>query len=274
MPITHSYLVVSLFLQQIEDSISASQSSIHSIVASLPHTLEAFYEKTLSQAHDQATLRKLLHIIVSAKSHLSLAELNIALHIDSSTTDCKSVDRNCEPSLGMESYTKNLCVSFVRIFRAYLKFARLPGPSDSKGIHRPAIYNRIHPTIGVETLTGIIRVEYSPSAKLYLLPLLCRIRSAVVKLFEKGKWKASPRLSRFLKDHTFLSYASRHWSTHYRAASLSSTHLPTSAARELRRKKDPASEHGTKSTGAPSVVPARRITRKSAAQRHLILFPY
>ena len=51
----------------------------------------------------------------------------------------------------------------------------------------------------------------------------------------KGKWKASPRLSRYLKDHEFLDYASRHWTTHFTAASPSATDPLTFSARELCR---------------------------------------
>lgn len=92
-----TFLWVSLILEQIEDSMSASHSSIETIISSVPHTLDALYEKTLSQAEDQITLRKLLHIIVGATAYLSLAEINIALHIDSSIANYDSLKRQCEP---------------------------------------------------------------------------------------------------------------------------------------------------------------------------------
>ena len=117
-----TFLWVSLILQQIEDSMSASQASIETIISSAPRTLNALYEKILSQAEDQVRLRKLLHIIVGAKAYLSLAEINIALHIDSSNLDYTSLKRQCEPSLGMENFIKSLCGPFVRISssRVYL----------------------------------------------------------------------------------------------------------------------------------------------------------
>lgn len=56
-----------------------------------------------------------------------------------------------------------------------------------------------------------------------------------VKLSGNGRWRASPRLSHFLKDHEFLDYASRHWTTHFKAASPAANDSLTKSARDLCR---------------------------------------
>lgn len=226
-----TFLWVSLILQQIEDSMSASHSSVETIISSIPRTLDELYEKILSQAKDQVTLRKLLHIIVSASAYLSLAEINIALHIDSSTTDYTSLKHQCQPSPGIESYVKRLCGSFVRISRSSVYLVHqtakefLVQHHRSEGIISSGWKHSLAP---MESNMIIAR-----SCIWYIL--LSEFDVPWVRLSDKGRWKASPRLSRFLKDHDFLDYASRHWTTHFNAASPSADDSLTNGARNLCR---------------------------------------
>lgn len=226
-----TFLWVSLILQQIEDSMSASQASIENIISSVPRTLDALYEKILSQAEDQVRLRKLLHIIVGAKAYLSLAEINIALHIDSTTMDYKSLRRQCEPSLGMENFLKSLCGPFVRIAGTHVFLVHQTAKEFLVQQQNP---ERIISLGWKNSLTPIeSNLIIAQSCIWYIL--LSEFDIPWIRLSDKGKWTASPRLGRYLREHKFLDYASRHWTTHFTAASLSATDPLTASARELCR---------------------------------------
>lgn len=227
-----TFLWVSLILQQIEDSMSASQASVEAIISSVPRTLDALYEKMLSQAEDQVRLRKLLHIIVGAKAYLSLAEINIALHIDSSNAGYNSLKRQCEPSPGMEIFIKSLCGPFVRISSSHVYLVHqtakeflVQQQQRSEGIISSGWKHSLAP---IES-----NLILAQSCIWYIL--LSEFDFPWIRLSDKGKWKASPRLSRYLKDHEFLDYASRHWTTHFTAASPSADDPLTASARELCR---------------------------------------
>lgn len=230
-----TFLWVSLILQQIEDSISASQSSLEAILSLAPPSLDDLYEKILSESRDQVTLRKLLHIIVSAKTYLSLTELNTALHIDSSDSDYKSLQRRCQPSMGMESYIKHLCGSFVRISQSYVHL-----------VHQTAKDFLIQQQIPNETTSSAWKHSLAPTESNVILArsciwyiLLAEFDITWVKLSDKGRWTASPRLGRFLKDHDFLDYSSRYWTTHFRAVPASADDVLINSARELCRTETP-----------------------------------
>lgn len=230
-----TFLWVSLILQQIENSMSASEASVEAIISSVPRTLDALYEKILSEAEDQDRLRKLLHIIVGAKAYLSLAELNIALHIDSSNADYTSLRRQCEPSAGMENFIKSLCGPFVRISSSHVYLVHQTAKEFLVQQQKPT---GITPSGWKHSLPPVeSNLILAQSCIWYLL--LSEFSIPWVRLSESGKWKASPKLSRYLKDHDFLAFASRHWTSHFASASPPSHHPLTALARELIRTTTP-----------------------------------
>ncbi|KAI9888001.1 MAG: hypothetical protein M1823_000122 [Watsoniomyces obsoletus] len=109
-----TFLWVSLILEMIQDSVRTSEAVLNSLITSIPPSLDAVYEKILSQSAKNDDVRKVLCIILAATRPLTLEEMNVAFCLETSLPP----DQQADQDLGLETSIKStllaLCGPFLR----------------------------------------------------------------------------------------------------------------------------------------------------------------
>ena len=203
-----TFLWVSLILEMIEKSAKVSRKALDDIISAIPSTLDAVYDKILSQSTDISDARKILNIVVAAARPLSLEEINVAFTIMPS--DHSYEDLSLEPSIG--STVKNICGLFIKIIdnKVYL-------------VHQTAKEFLVRPSNEVVFSLGPWKYSLDPVESNHALAEICA-SYLLFSVFEidpliiGGGEKIQEKVERYTTEHVFLDYAAKHWATHFREA--------------------------------------------------------
>ncbi|KUJ15374.1 uncharacterized protein LY89DRAFT_719937 [Mollisia scopiformis] len=109
-----TYLWLHLIFEAILKSLGAtSAKGLAKIIKQLPESVDEAYDKILAKASDPQVCRKLLHIILAAREPLSIAQVNVALHVDESATCVEDLDLEADEYF--EKTVRGLCGFFVSV---------------------------------------------------------------------------------------------------------------------------------------------------------------
>jgi hypothetical protein len=107
-----------LWLHLIGDEIrktsgSTSAKELGKLVSSLPKSVDEAYDKILNRARDFALCRRLLHLVLAARRPLTIAEVNVAFHVNESM--CSIPDLDLEADARFKERIRDLCGLFITI---------------------------------------------------------------------------------------------------------------------------------------------------------------
>ncbi|VUC32840.1 unnamed protein product [Clonostachys rosea] len=227
-----TYLWVYLTLEWIECEINnkINKREIRKVISSLPRTVEEAYENILAKTRRPKEAKKLLHMIVAAARPLTLAEIDLALHIRQDHTSYEHLEQ--EQHLKEErvsSYLRDLCGLFVNVIeskvyllhqtaRDFLISGNGSGPQEDDSGPRDDRSRR-----NENQFTWRNSLRPSDSHR-----ILCQICIWHL-LFTKFETDSLPedlaehlgeRVSGYLRDNVFLEYSARNWAAHFRESGI------------------------------------------------------
>lgn len=108
-----TYLWVYLAIEWIESEMMINKNQLEEIALTVPQTVDQAYEKILVQSRNPREARKLLHIVVAATQPLTLAEMDLAMALQSPLGHGVDWDLKREERFG--NYIRDLCGLFINI---------------------------------------------------------------------------------------------------------------------------------------------------------------
>lgn len=109
-----TYLWLHLIFEAILKSVGASSpKALAKIIGQLPESVDEAYDKILARATNLEQCRKLLHLILAAQEPLTLAQMNVALHVDEGARSVADLDLEDEEHF--EKTVRGLCGLFVSV---------------------------------------------------------------------------------------------------------------------------------------------------------------
>ncbi|RPA93500.1 hypothetical protein L873DRAFT_1815655 [Choiromyces venosus 120613-1] len=200
-----TFLWVSLVLGILKDSEEDSREEFINIVTTAPRDLAELYTKILDKSTKPDKARRILNIVVAAARPLTLQEMNVAFKIKrehNSITDLGDLPE------GFERTVKNLCGLFVRVIdsKIYLvhQTAReflIKGSSSGHGNWQYTLCPRDSNFIMTDICISYLSLEEFASDPLVL--------ADTDSIREES-------LDNYLQKYSFLDYAARHWTDHFR----------------------------------------------------------
>ncbi|TEY39703.1 hypothetical protein BOTCAL_0453g00070 [Botryotinia calthae] len=122
LKITHrTYLWVYLVFDYLKSHIfKKTATGVDSAIKDLPASVNEAYEKILSKSQNNQMVRKALCIVLAAHRPLTLAEMNIALNIDTESRPREYLD--LEPVEEFKTTLRNWCGLFISIHQSKVYF--------------------------------------------------------------------------------------------------------------------------------------------------------
>ncbi|RPA99854.1 hypothetical protein L873DRAFT_1827825 [Choiromyces venosus 120613-1] len=199
-----TFLWVSLVLGILKDCVDPSREEFANIVTTTPRDLAELYTKILDKSTNPDKARRILNIVVAAARPLTLREMNVAFKIERRHNSIKDLE---ELPQGFEKTVKNLCGLFVRVIdskiylvhqtaREFLIKGSSPGHGNWQYTLCPGDSNFIMTDICISYLS----LEQFASDPLVL----------------GDTYRKKESLDSYLEKYTFLDYAARHWTYHFR----------------------------------------------------------
>ncbi|KAJ5711408.1 hypothetical protein N7488_005564 [Penicillium malachiteum] len=196
-----TYLWLKLIFEFIQDELSLKAKTIRQITGLIPDSLKETYNAIWNKSTDTKRTRKLLLIIVSATSPMTLREMRIALAIERSSRSYDDLDMEKESTFA--TVVRNLCGLFINIVddhiylihqtaKEFLLSEKTPKPDSWK--------HSLDPVEGHLVMAEIC-VVYLSFAE-----------------FEGTRRKIDLELNEFLNTHELLWYAATCWHAHVREA--------------------------------------------------------
>ena len=133
--------------------------------------------------------------------------------------------------MAMEDFVLNLCGSFIRVFESRVYF-----------IHQTAKEFLVKSADSAADPRYRWKSSFEASLSHLILAQSCVwylcfdvFDEPWLKLSAEGRWKASPKLGKFLKRHYFLDYAAKYWVKHFNICKVNEKDSLAVRARELCR---------------------------------------
>ena len=225
-----TYLWVSLIFPELQKAAGLAKSKLLQIIKSVPKTVDEAYERILNQSSDTTQARKLLHIVVAAKRPLNLAEMNIALSIEETSSSIE--DLELEPESSFQTTVRELCGLFVTIrdSKFYLihqtakEFLISDQPSDRGGDDAGGKQWRhsLEPAESNNVLAKIC-MSYLMFAVFETHPLVLDHNNSQSEEDSQESCiseeeEPEDETMKYCKEHQLLEYAANHWFSHLREA--------------------------------------------------------
>ncbi|KAI0428576.1 hypothetical protein F5Y09DRAFT_312761 [Xylaria sp. FL1042] len=205
-----TYLWVYLVFDYLEkEHFKKTTKGIDSTIATLPKNVYQAYEKILSKSKEEdPTVRKALSIILVASRPLTIAEMNVALNVD--TTSKSIYDLDLEENEDFKSRLRSLCGLFVSIHHEKVYFLHQTAREFLLAVSPPAPI----PPGG--------RWQYSITTRdaHRVLAATCVIYLDFLNSDETPK-NESWGTGQYFNSYTFLNYSVRNWCAHFREARIS-----------------------------------------------------
>lgn len=208
-----TYLWLHLILDQIRNSDNAgNEKAMRKEIQTLPQSVSKAYEAILAKSKDKNLASKLLHIIVGAKTALTLQELNVALSIEN---DCRCYkDLELESASAFELRFKSICGLFVYTDRSKVFL-----------IHQTAKEFLIWNQEVSESPTGMWEHSLKPEESNSLLAGICisllMFDDLEMDPLSKGGLDdrvTTVRYEQYCATHVLLKYAAQFWATHLKSS--------------------------------------------------------
>ena len=208
-----TYLWLHLILDQIRNSDNAgNKKAILKEIQTIPQSVSKAYEAILGKSKDKKLASKLLHIIVGAKTALTLQELNLAMSIDNDSR-CYQ-DLELEGATAFELRIKNMCGLFVYTDQSKVFL-----------IHQTAKEFLEWNQEVSEPPTGMWEHSLKPEESNSLLAGIC-IRLLMFDDFETDPLSdgrlddhvTTVQYEQYCETHVFLKYAAEFWTEHLKSS--------------------------------------------------------
>ncbi|MCJ1229232.1 hypothetical protein MMC12_005897 [Toensbergia leucococca] len=108
-----TYLWVSLIFPELDKNAGLARGKLLQVIETLPKSIDEAYQRILVQSSDLNEAKKLLHIVVAATRPLALAEMNIALSIETHSGSIEDLD--LEPEAAFKVRLREICGLFITI---------------------------------------------------------------------------------------------------------------------------------------------------------------
>lgn len=203
-----TYLWVHLIFDDIKNSILNTPGNIRSMVRQLPKTVDDAYDKILSKSRDASLAKKLLSIIVAAKTPLSLREMALALAI-------RSVHRSFDdlelvPEARFKQDIRELCGLFVIVVDSKIYLLHQTAREFLVSPLSPGL-----PPAGVSSTSSQWRSQFDLEECNCILAEICMWRLSFSDFDSAGLRKVGERVP-YIAMRTLLGYAAQYWGDHYR----------------------------------------------------------
>jgi hypothetical protein len=214
LKITHrTYLWVYLVFDYLKSHIfKKTTTGVDSAIKNLPVSVNEAYEKILSKSQNNQMVRKALCIVLAANRPLTLAEMNIAVNIDTIPRCIEDLDLETEEDF--KKTLRNWCGLFISIHHNKVYFLHQTAREFLlSGLPSPV-------TIQTEGLPwqGSISIHESHSVLAEsCVQYLNFFNSETVVLPDEDK-NTSPHMDREI----FLDYSAKNWGSHFHEARISS----------------------------------------------------
>ena len=228
-----TYLWLHLILNVIQKSLDSTKTSLERLIHKIPHTVEDAYEKILARINGSDLARQartLLHIIVAAERPLSILELNIALAVEDKLYRGEAYqsfeDLDVQPEGPFRERIRNCCGLFVSIIdsKVYL-------------LHQTAKEFLVSERVGDISKPNVWQHSLKPAESNSILVKVCisyllleefegevEVRNEPLNHHPPDDWVFERMADAFKVDagvprlEGLLSYAGRHWPSHFRKA--------------------------------------------------------
>jgi ankyrin repeat protein len=210
-----TYLWVYLMLKEVEKSLESTERKFTQLVKALPRSVEEVYQKILNRATDPAQAKRVLRLVLAAERPLSWKEMNTALAILDMKEKGEKCDLECDLELdSREAFVKkieNLCGLFVTVVDG--KIYLIHQTAKEFLVKNSGDPNSWSPSCWKHTFTPeASHLEVSRACIWYLQldflqPDHEDFEDFALRLYYQH-----------MEDDTFLPYASKNWTLHYRQA--------------------------------------------------------
>jgi hypothetical protein len=210
-----TYLWVYLILKEVENSLESTERKFAQLVKAIPRSVDQAYEKILKRARDSIQARRVLHLILAAERPLTWKEMNTALAI----LDMKEKGEKCASECDLEldereafrKKIENLCGLFVTVVdgRIYL----IHQTAKEFLVNNSGDSNSWSPSCWKQTFTPEVSHLELSRACMWYLQLVFLQRDC-----EDFREYCRRLYYQHVKDYTFLLYATKNWTLHYRQA--------------------------------------------------------
>lgn len=200
-----TYLWLHLILDQIRNSNNASnEKAIRKEIQTIPQSVSKAYEAILGKTKDKGLASKMLHIIVGAKTALTLQELNVAMSVEEDSRWYK--DLELENATAFELRIKSICGLFIYTDQSKVFL-----------IHQTAKEFLQWNQEVSEPPTGMWKHSLKPEESNSLLAGIC-VRFLMFDDFETDP--ALPRDNQYCGKRVFLVYAAMFWAEHLKSSPI------------------------------------------------------
>ncbi|KAK4118435.1 purine and uridine phosphorylase, partial [Parathielavia appendiculata] len=220
-----TYLWVYLTLSLVESDENITKGKIRQTTSLLPRSVDEAYEKILSASRDPDEARRALHIIVAAKTPLTLGEMNFALTLRSSHRSYHDVDLTSDG--WFRERLRDICGLFVTVINSKIYL-----------LHQTAKEFLVKPDREEERILKL-RWKHSldPSESHRILGEICLWNLQFPELHKHmdiGFWD----IRDCVRHYQFLEYSTVAWASHLLAQDVKIDKLLIEAILDLYRRCD------------------------------------
>ncbi|KAL6408559.1 hypothetical protein AUP68_08419 [Ilyonectria robusta] len=224
-----TFLWVSVVLDILRQSTDASLEGFERIIESMPSELDGVYETILNKTTDPEKQKRILGVLIACRRPLTLAEINIALGVQISSSDrdqsWNSVKRQLQWDMGRT--LKAVCGPFLRIANGTVYL-----------VHQTAKEFLVQSSLTQVHMLGSWKHSLRISQSHRLLAEIC-CHYLQLDIFS-SRDGGIPRLDtgdigvyQPLSPDAFLDYASKFWGYHFRMGDITKTSALIAQASQL-----------------------------------------
>ena len=208
-----TYLWVYLVFDYLKSQdFKKTRKGIEFPITTLPESVNQAFEKILSKSKNDQMVRKALCIVLAAAQPLTLAEMNIAINIDDSSSSMEDLDLETEEDF--KRTLRSWCGLFISIYHGKVYFLH----QTAREFLLPELSPPTIPSSqGLKWQHSLsIRRAHLVLAESCIFYLEFLNSEDVVLFYENGE------TSQHTDTHVFLDYSATNWAAHFREASVNS----------------------------------------------------
>jgi ankyrin repeat protein len=229
-----TYLWLSLIMDEIRTSHRrANRREIERLVSELPRSVMDAYDSILSKSRDKQLARELLHIILAAKTPLSLEEMGVATALAGDLTYNSYDDIGLESPDSFGRRIQNICGLFVTIddghvflihqtAKEYLIEKEDSGSSDWRHSFRPDDSETLITRVCISLLSFECFAKDPLPDESHGVEVYDESDVGTVNSLEGYNSREKSISDYYLESHPFLDYAAKNWVEHCKKCGLES----------------------------------------------------
>jgi len=196
-----TYLWVYLVFDFLRSGFKKTEKGVEDSIATLPETVNQAYERILSKSQNDLMVQKVLSLVLGARRPLTIAEMNIAVNINTSTHSTTDLDLEVEEDF--RASLRRWCGLFVSVYHGKVYFLHQTA--------REFLLDRADPPLESPPRSRWHR-SITPSSAHRTLAEVCVIYLDLINSSEAGLEG---------RNADFLDYSANFWGDHFRDAAVS-----------------------------------------------------